>query len=459
MQLRYSHYLPLISLAGDFILLNVLFVLGFFLMVEVPNHFDSQYLLFYLYMNASWFILVIVFGANQVDRNTSKKAILFAYIKIIVFFFFLFLMYFQAGPLNYYPRSYIKYLFPLFFLLLMIWKFLLYYVFLIYRNLGYNYRSTIILGVTPQTQELQRYFASNRWHGYRFLGFFDHNKSIKKKIIGSWADLKDFMDKNLVDEIYIAWDNIPKSIMPQITEVISEYPVKVRIVPDLGNFSYKSADLIPYGSIPVMQIHAGPLSYWYNQLIKRFADIVISLFMIVFVLTWLTPLLYIISLLGSREGVFFRQRRTSTDGREFICLKYRTMRKNSEADTKRAEKNDLRITPIGRILRKFSIDELPQFINVLKGEMSVVGPRPHMLKHTQQYRKLIKKFMLRHTVKPGITGLAQINGYRGEIKKLSELKRRVEYDVHYIESWSFNLDIRIILLTTWVVIRGQAKAY
>lgn len=459
MPLRYSRYIPLISLTGDFIILNILFVLGFYMKVRVPDHFDSRYLLFYLYLNVSWFILAFVFGAHQVNRNTSKKSILFAYIRIIVFFFFLFLMYFQAVPLDYYPRTFIKYLFPLFFFLLIVWKFLLYYAFLLYRKLGFNYRNVIILGDTPKTRELQRYFTSNRWHGYRFLGFFDDNKSVKKRIIGTWAELKDFMDKHIVDEIYIAWENIPKSIMPQVTEIISEYPVKVRIVPDLGNFSYKAAELIPYGSIPVLQIHPGPLSFWYNQLIKRLFDIVLSLLMIVLVLSWLTPLLYIISLFSSREGVFFRQRRTCADGGDFICLKYRTMKKNPDADTRRAEKNDTRVTPVGRVLRKFSLDELPQFINVLKGEMSVVGPRPHMLKHTSQYRKLIKRFMLRHTVKPGITGLAQVNGYRGEIRKLSELKHRVEYDVQYIESWSFNLDIKIILLTIWVIIRGQAKAY
>ena len=459
MPLRYSRYIPFISITGDFIILNALFVLGYALLVDGPEHFEPKYLLFYFYLNVSWFILVFVFGAHNITRNTRKKSIFFAYIKIIVFFFFLFLMYFQATPMDYYPRSYIKYLFPLFFVILITWKFLLYYAFLLYRKLGYNYRNVIILGFTPKTRDLQRYFTTNRWHGYRFLGFFDENKSVKKRIIGQWSELRSFIETNHVDEIYISWDGIPNEIMPSITEVISDYPVKVRIVPDLGDFSYKSAELISYGSIPVLQVHPGPLSYWYNRLIKRAFDVFLSLLMILAVLSWLTPVLYLLSLFGSRDGVFFRQRRTCSDGREFICLKYRTMRKNNDADTQRAVRNDSRITPVGKFLRKFSLDELPQFINVLKGEMSVVGPRPHMLKHTDQYRKIIKRFMLRHTVKPGITGLAQVNGYRGEIRKLSELKKRVEYDVSYIESWSFNMDIKIMLLTIWVLIRGQEKAY
>jgi putative colanic acid biosynthesis UDP-glucose lipid carrier transferase len=205
--------------------------------------------------------------------------------------------------------------------------------------------------------------------------------------------------------------------------------------------------------------HPAPLSYWYNQLFKRSFDVVFSIIMLVFVLWWITLILYIISFFGSREGLFFRQQRTGIEGKIFTCLKFRTMRANPEADVKQSQKNDIRLTPVGKYLRKLSLDELPQFINVLKGEMSVVGPRPHMLKHTEDYRKQIKRYMLRHAVKPGITGLAQVNGYRGEIVHAEDLMKRVECDVNYIEKWTFALDIKIIFLTGWVLIRGQKQAY
>jgi exopolysaccharide biosynthesis polyprenyl glycosylphosphotransferase len=247
--------------------------------------------------------------------------------------------------------------------------------------------------------------------------------------------------------------------MAMIAEIISGYPVKIRIVPDLGTFSYKSAELITFGSLPVLQIHPGPLSYWYNRIIKRLFDLLISLFITVFILSWMTFLLSLISWISNGDGVFFRQRRTCIDGREFSCIKFRTMKKNAEADLRQATKNDERITPVGKFLRKYSLDELPQFINVLLDDMSVVGPRPHMLAHTAQYRQLISHFMLRHTVKPGITGLAQVNGYRGEIKNLTDLSKRVGQDVQYIETWSFNLDLKIILLTLWALILGQKEAY
>jgi putative colanic acid biosynthesis UDP-glucose lipid carrier transferase len=456
---NYSRYIPLISISGDFIILNLLFVAGFY---YLPGHATSltlQLLVFYIFLNITWFILLFIFGANKIDRNMRKKSIFLAYVKIIVFFFFLFLLYFQVTSLSYMPRHYIKFLFPVFFVLLILWKFSLYFAFYFYRKLGFNYRNVIILGYTPLTLALQKYFITNTWHGYRFLGFFDENKNTVNQVIGQWNELREFLENTHVDEIYLAWKGIPQSIMQEITEIISEFPLKVRIIPDLGNFSLKSTELVSYGSLPVLQIHPSPLSYWYNRFVKRAFDLLLSFLMILFVLSWMTPFLYIISLFGNRDRVFFRQRRTCSDGKEFTCIKFRTMKKNREADTRQAASDDERITPAGRILRKFSIDELPQFFNVLMGDMSVIGPRPHMLKQTEEYRQLINQFMLRHTVKPGITGLAQVNGFRGEIRNLSDIQKRVENDVYYVENWSFNLDLKIIFLTIWVIIRGQKQAY
>ena len=457
MPARFSRFIPIISLTGDFILLNFFFVLGFCISTEQALCLDPIYLLFFIYLNVAWLILVFVFGANKINRNTQKKSILFSYIRIIVFYFFLFLMFFQLTPLDYYPRGFIRYLFPGFFVALMVFKFGLYYLFLLYRRWGFNFRNVIILGHNDATKKLAEYFRTNKWHGYRFLGFFDGKK--KKEVIGDYSALKDFLESNQVHEIYIAAHGIPQSMLQDITETIAEFPIKTRLVPELGNFSYKSTELIQYGTTPVIMVHPGPLSYWYNQLIKRIFDIVLSLMVIVMLLSWMIPLIYLLSLFGSRGGVFFKQRRTAMDGKEFTCFKFRSMRRNADADRLQATKNDHRVTPLGRFLRKYSLDELPQFFNVLAGQMSVVGPRPHMLKHTEEYRKLVKRFMLRHTVKPGITGFAQVNGYRGEIKSQADIKNRFKYDVSYIENWSFNLDIKIIFITVWLIFRGKLWAY
>ena len=452
--MNYSKYIPIITILGDFIILNTLFVLGFIYFEGTELSLSSDYLVFYAYMNFVWFVLVYVFKAYTIDRNIQKKAVVFTYVKKVVFFFFLFLLYFQISSLPYFPPHFIKYIFPSFFAILIAWKFSVYYALYFYRKRGFNFRNVIILGYTQDTRDLEKYFITNQWHGYRFLGFFDEKANKAQHIIGSWKDLRPFIEKTHVDEIYLSWIGIPHEKMSEITEIISDYPVRVRIVPNLGDFTYKSAELINYGVIPVIQIHPGPLSLLYNRLIKRIFDIIISLFFIITVLPWLTAILYFVSLFGSREGIFFKQKRTRIDGKVFTCLKYRSMRINTDADLKQAVKNDSRITPVGKILRKLSIDELPQFINVLVGDMSVVGPRPHMLEHTDQYRKLIKRFMLRHTVKPGLTGLAQVNGFRGEIRNVDDIRQRVELDVSYIENWTFGLDMKIILYTFRVIFKG-----
>jgi lipopolysaccharide/colanic/teichoic acid biosynthesis glycosyltransferase len=188
-------------------------------------------------------------------------------------------------------------------------------------------------------------------------------------------------------------------------------------------------------------------------------DIFISILIIVTILSWLGLILFLIDLFGERKGIFFLQKRTSMQGHPFTCIKFRSMKINDDADKKMASPNDSRVTKVGRFLRKTSIDELPQFFNVLAGQMSVVGPRPHMLKHTDEYRKRIKNFMIRHTVKPGITGQAQVNGFRGAIKTIDDLEGRLREDVKYIENWTLWLDFKIMLLTIWVLIIGQKQAY
>jgi Undecaprenyl-phosphate glucose phosphotransferase len=460
MPARYSRHIPFISIAGDFIILNLLFVAGFYLRVGwFPRLLTFHHLTFFIYLNFVWFVLVLALGATRIDRNTSRKAIFFLYTRLTIFFFFLFLLYFQTTPLEFYLRHEVKYLFVLFFLTLLIYKYLLYYIFYLYRKSGFNYRNILIIGHTPGARELSTFFSGNLWLGYRFLGFFDTRKDPENGVIGTWDELPDYFMNHHVDEIYLVLHHIPKEKMAMITSLVNMYPVKVRIIPDLDNFSFKSTSLLSFGSVPVIEIHQGPLVFWYNMLIKRVFDFILSTLIIIFILSWMTLLLWLASLFGSRQGVFFIQRRTGTDGRVFRCIKFRTMVKNADADERQTVKNDDRITTMGRFLRKTSLDELPQFINVFLGQMSVIGPRPHMLKHTEEYRTLVSKFMVRHTVKPGITGLAQINGYRGEIKSMHDLENRVESDVFYVENWSFNLDVRILFLTVWVIIHGQKEAY
>ncbi|KAA6307896.1 UDP-glucose:undecaprenyl-phosphate glucose-1-phosphate transferase [termite gut metagenome] len=202
-----------------------------------------------------------------------------------------------------------------------------------------------------------------------------------------------------------------------------------------------------------------PLQQPTARFIKRSFDIFFSLLVLLFFFSWIILIIGSIIKLTSPGPVFFSQKRTGKDGKEFWCIKFRSMRPNGEADTKQAVKDDPRIIPIGNFLRKTNLDELPQFINVLKGDMSVVGPRPHMLKHTEYYSERIEGYMLRHLVKPGITGFAQITGYRGETKELQEMEGRVKRDIWYIQHWSFFLDLKIIFRTMLQWVKKDKKAH
>jgi putative colanic acid biosynthesis UDP-glucose lipid carrier transferase len=196
-----------------------------------------------------------------------------------------------------------------------------------------------------------------------------------------------------------------------------------------------------------------------NKRLKRVFDVVFSLIIIVCLLSWLTPLIAILILLESKGPIFFKQKRNGLNYEEFYCYKFRSMHLNPIADLEQVQKNDPRITRVGKFIRKTSIDELPQFFNVLLGDMSVVGPRPHMVSHTEMYAKSVDKFMVRHFIKPGITGLAQTNGFRGEVETEKDIINRVKYDIFYLENWSLLLDIKIIFATVVNAIKGEKKAY
>jgi len=196
-----------------------------------------------------------------------------------------------------------------------------------------------------------------------------------------------------------------------------------------------------------------------NSIIKRTLDVVISLLVLVLFLSWIYVILAVLIKLESRGPVIFKQKRTGRNNEAFWCYKFRSMRVNEDSHCKQACKNDERVTRIGRFLRKSSLDEFPQFFNVLIGNMSIVGPRPHMLKHTEEYRQCIDNYMLRHCVKPGITGWAQINGLRGETQTLHLMEKRVQHDMWYVENWSPGLDLKIILLTLLHLVKGNENAY
>jgi putative colanic acid biosynthesis UDP-glucose lipid carrier transferase len=343
-----------------------------------------------------------------------------------------------------------------------VWRVLVRMFVKIYRRKGYGTKNIIIVGAGKNGMELYRVIKNDLSYGFNVLGFFDDNKILKDILpnyLGKTEDLASFVSGKEVDEIYCT---IPGTNSDKISDLLSfaeKNMIRFYIIPEFYRNIKKSMILEIMDSIPLLSIRNEPLQSIHNRAAKRTFDIIFSLL----VLTTVYPLLYICTgiliKLSSPGPVLFKQRRTGIYGQQFECYKFRTMKVNKDADTIQAVKDDPRNTKVGSFLRRTNLDEFPQFVNVLLGDMSVVGPRPHMLKHTELYSKLVDKYMVRHLVKPGITGWAQIMGYRGETRTLEQMEGRVKRDVWYIENWSFFLDLKIIFVTVINMFKGEKNAY
>ena len=303
--------------------------------------------------------------------------------------------------------------------------------------------------------------ASDAGYGYKFMGFFDDNLSLKKSLPnfqGDCSSVEDFVIENKVDEIYCALPMRQEEKITRLLKFSEASNISFYMVPDVGRYIHRQLEFQLVGNVPVLSLHPEPLQNIFSRFLKRVFDLLFSSIVLVCSPIIFTPIAIAVKL-SSPGPVFFKQKRTGFKGKEFNCYKFRTMKVNANSDQLQASRHDPRKTRVGEFLRKTSLDELPQFINVFVGDMSVVGPRPHMVKHTQDYSKIIDKYMLRHLIKPGITGWAQVNGYRGETRELWQMERRVEYDVWYIEHWNFWLDIKIIFLTVVNAFRGEKNAF
>jgi putative colanic acid biosynthesis UDP-glucose lipid carrier transferase len=304
---------------------------------------------------------------------------------------------------------------------------------------------------------LKELFETRNDYGYRFLGYFSDKKS-NSNIKGKLADLKQFVIENNVDEIYCSLNEITNDQLKDLVDFADENNKEIKFIPDTKEIFSKNLKIEYYEFFPVLSLRKTTLHDPVTKAFKRIFDITFSLVVMLGLLSWLVPLLAILIKIESRGPIFFKQGRPGIDEKEFFCYKFRSMQMNITTE-KEASKNDPRVTKIGRFMRKTSIDEMPQFLNVLLGDMSVVGPRPHLWSQNKAYGNKIKKYMVRHYVKPGITGLAQVRGFRGEIETDEDMIFRIKYDVFYIENWSLFLDIKIIVQTVVNIFKGEDKAY
>lgn len=320
-----------------------------------------------------------------------------------------------------------------------------------YRTAGFNFKRIVIVGTNPVAERFMREIEEHPEYGYKKLAHFELDDDSVIPGALPLAEFDEYVTLHNVDEVYIATDRLGVKVLP-LVRFCTMKDIRVLVINNMLDQLHRTGfkvDLDESGLTTLVAIDPVKYKNVIGRLMKRGFDLVFSSLVIMLVMSWLYPIVALLVKLSSPGPVLFIQQRTGLVNKPFGCMKFRSMRQNAESDSKQAVKGDPRITRIGAFLRKSNLDEMPQFFNVFLGQMSVVGPRPHMLSHTEQYMQLIGPYAQRLWLKPGITGLAQAKGLRGETHELSLMQRRVEADRLYIRHWSFTLDMYIILLTIW----------
>ena len=444
---RYSGYLRPFTYLIDISIINALAI---YLFKGQLNE-----IVFILSMTIAWVLLSVLSKFYEVYRYTRPVTILALIIRQALLYLLIVFAYSGFNnQLNLEVKDIIKYVMCCFLLITAV-KFFIYYFLQRYRvSFGGNFRRTVIFGLNKRTQTLEHFFRNKPEYGYNHIKTFcfkDNSNTLESAF--------QFIKDEYIDEIYCAISELSNKQIAELVDFADNNLRIIKFLPDRKSIYSKKLKYEYYDYIPILALRTIPLEDAFNKFIKRVFDVVFSLFVIVFILSWFIPIIALLIKLESKGPVFFKQARNGINYDEFYCYKFRSMTPNKNAHLHQATRGDQRVTKIGKFIRKTSIDELPQFFNVLLGDMSVVGPRPHMVSHADMYAKNIDKFMVRHFVKPGITGLAQVSGYRGEVETEKDIIGRVKYDIFYIENWSLLLDIKIVFQTLSTFVKGDDKAY
>lgn len=463
--LRFNKIIKSIIITGDLCILNALFITLYYVLdTDTQRILLSDSLpqllvllnLVYLLCNYSKGVVLhrrIVRADHIVMRavrNTFCHAVVFISLITLVHF----------GSLS---TRFLIIFYTTFLVLLVLYRLIFRHFVKIYRRKGGNRRTVALVGDGSNMVELYEEMTADPTSGFKVVGYFaEHPSDNYPKeccYLGTPQEVIPYLKKSKAEQLYCGLTSShSKKILPIISYCENNL-IHFYSVPNVRNYLKRRMHLELIGNVPVLDIRQEPLAQPENRLAKRLFDIVFSLLF----LCTIFPIIFIIIGLAikitSPEPIFFKQKRSGEENKEFWCYKFRSMRVNKDSDKVQATLNDPRKTRLGNFMRKTSIDELPQFINVLLGDMSVVGPRPHMLKHTEEYSKLIDKYMVRHLVKPGITGWAQVTGFRGETKELWQMEGRVERDIWYLEHWTFMLDLYIIYKTVKNAVKGEKEAY
>ncbi|CAM4099724.1 exopolysaccharide biosynthesis polyprenyl glycosylphosphotransferase [Gillisia limnaea] len=407
--------------------------------------------------NASWIFISIGMNFYSVER---KERFITKFHKFLRHYFIFCLSYVAFFAIFEIQFSIGYQLFVLSFLLflLVFYRWFFFAVRRLYRVEGGNFVNVVVIGKDKNIRTIKEIFKDPDF-GYRYKGYFNNELSNETGYLGSVEKSYEFIMNNNIDEIYCLVSQVSNEELHKLISFADNNLKRLKLVPDNKEVFTRAMQVELFGNVPILNLRNSPLEQNYAKYGKRGFDIIFSSLVILLILSWLVPLLYLLTRMESRDPLFFKQIRQGYNKKSFWCYKFRSMRTNEQSDTKMCIKNDSRITRLGKVLRKTSIDELPQFINVFLGEMSVVGPRPHMETHTREYARSVDKYLVRHFAKPGITGLAQIKGYRGEITCKADIVNRTRFDIFYLEKWSPIMDLKIIYYTICNAITGDDKAF
>ncbi len=448
---NYLRYIKLILIAGDLLFLNLSYIFSFVILhgnIENLNNKDSQIFLFV--SNIFWLFLLYHFK-NTMSRRQHIEQSLSKSFKLIAYLFLSLSTFAVLFKLSNISNLELIVFFLNFTVLTFVYRISSIMLLKQIRKAGNNFRNVVIIGGGETASEINNALSNDLSQGYKILGYFDDKRDFSKinaTYLGPFSEVKEYAAVNQVHEIYITLKDFDTIAIRQLINFCERNLIRIKFIPDYKLFQETNKVSIDfYGKVPVISLRLEPLEIPINRIKKRLFDIGFSLSVIVFIFPWLFPILMLLVKMSSKGSIFFSQKRSGEGNKSFWCYKFRTMRVNKESDFKQATENDSRITKVGKFMRKTSLDELPQFFNVLIGNMSVVGPRPHMLKHTKEYSEIIDKYIVRHFAKPGITGWAQTHGFKGETLNLEAMEKRIEHDIWFIENWSFLLDIKIIFLT------------
>ena len=459
----YGYLINTCIVIGEFILLNLLFYVTLkisddFLVKEVLK---QKRLLFFA-LNVGYLpALFIRYRKFHEQRIVFVHSLIQHTFEISVIFFLTFSTLLIILKIEDLSRFFLFSFCATFFFVLSAWWLLAWCCLKIYRKAGYNFKNVLFVGGGDNIQLLTSNLLSEDNYGYRIVGCFAQKAPDflpSSLYLGSQEQVFCYLETHNVDELYCSLDDNNMETIINLSNYCDNRFIRFFYVPALTPLLARHMKMEMIGSSPVMANRQEPLNNFFSRLLKRSFDILLSGVMLILSPLWFIPIAIAVKL-SSPGPVLFKQLRTGEEGKDFWCYKFRSMRMNSDSDKLQATRDDPRKTKVGDFLRRTNLDEFPQFINIFKGDMSVVGPRPHMLKHTEDYSHLIDKYMVRHYVKPGLTGWAQVNGYRGETKENWQMAKRVEFDIWYLENWSFWLDLKIIAQTGYKMFKHDENAF